>query len=278
MRFQRHRTSLATLGRVGAVLTVFWAVIAMAGPFSQLQVLLPGETAAPGSPDGKAGSPDAQVTGVPFTVLVRACDADWNTVDSVGDVVLLTSTAGSAVLPEPSVLIGGQASFVVELPSVGTSQFTAHDQSDPRTPVGLQDLASPERQAGSAFVASLTAIDGSGTAEANSDAEAGTLTNYPNPFCPDDGATTIEWNVDTPSDESLAVRLRIYTTSGGLVLDQRFTKGDADHWNGDRFTFSWDGTNEDGELVASGGYVLRFEAQGSGSIEHVMRRKIGVVR
>jgi hypothetical protein len=276
VRFQRHRASLATLGRVGAVLTVFWAVIAMAGPFSQLQVLLPGETAAPGSPDGKAGSPDAQVMGVPFTVLVRACDADWNTVDSANDVVRLTSTAGSAVLPAPSVLIGGQASLVVVLPSVGTSQFTAHDQSDPLSPVGLQDLASPERQAGSAFVASVTAIDGNGnvTAETNSDAEAGTLTNYPNPFNPGDGATTtIEWHVDKRS----AVRLRIYSTSGGLVLDRRFTDVDTDVWHGADFAFDWDGTNDDGEPVASGGYVLRFEAQGSGSIEHVLRRKIGVV-
>lgn len=176
MRFQRHRTILATLPRVGAVLTIFWAGLALAGPFSQLQVLLPGETAAPGLPGGKSGSPHAQVTGVPFTVLVRACDADWNTVGSASDVVRLTSTAGSAVLPAPSVLIGGQASFEVLLPSVGTARFTAQDQSDLLIPLGssanltavvlagfrFQDIAPRERQAGSAFVTSLTAIDGSG--------------------------------------------------------------------------------------------------------------------
>ena len=50
MRFQRHLAGLGTLGRLGAVLTVFWAGTALAGPFAQLQVLLPGETAAPASP------------------------------------------------------------------------------------------------------------------------------------------------------------------------------------------------------------------------------------
>jgi len=176
VRFQRHSTSLATLGRVGAVLTVFWAGLALAGPLTQLQVLLPGETAAPGSPGGKTGSPHAQVTGVPFTVVVRACDADWNTVGSASDVVRLTSTAGSAVLPAPSVLIGGQASFEVLLPTAGTSRFTAQDQTNLLIPLGssanltavallgfrFQDIAPHERQAGSAFVTSLTAIDGSG--------------------------------------------------------------------------------------------------------------------
>jgi len=150
--------------------------MAVAGPFAQLQVLLPGEEATPGSPGGKTGAPHAQVTGVPFTVLVRACDADWNTVGSASDVVRLTSTAGSAMLPAPSVLIGGLASFEVVLPAAGTSRFTAQDQTNLLIPLGssanvtavvlagfrFQDIAPHERQAGSAFVTSLTAIDGSG--------------------------------------------------------------------------------------------------------------------
>jgi hypothetical protein len=157
-------------------MTVFWAGVALAGPFAQLQVLLPGEVATPGSPGGKSGSPHAQVTGVPFTVLVRACDADWNTVGSASDVVRLTSTAGLAVLPAPSVLIGGIATFEVVLPAAGTSRFTAQDQTNLLVPLGssanvtavvlagfrFQDIAPHERQAGSAFVTSLTAIDGTG--------------------------------------------------------------------------------------------------------------------
>ena len=166
MRFQRHLSGLGTLLRLGAVLTVFWAGTALAGPFVQLQVLLPGEAAAPGQPGGKTGTPHAQVTGVPFPVVVRACDADWNTVGSASDVVRLTSTAGNAVLPAPSVLIGGQVTFEVQLPLVGSSRFTAQDQSNLLIPLGssanvtavalagfrFQDIAAHERQAGSAFV------------------------------------------------------------------------------------------------------------------------------
>ena len=48
--------------------------------FTKLQVLLPGEVEAAGTPDGKAGSPVAQAAGVPFNGRIRACDETWNTV------------------------------------------------------------------------------------------------------------------------------------------------------------------------------------------------------
>ena len=176
MRFPRFLAHPSTLGRLGAVLTVFWAGVALAGSFVQVQVLLPGETAAPGTVSGKTGTPDAQVTGVPFDVVVRACDSGWYTVGSASDVIRLTSTAGSAVLPAPSVLIGGTATFQVILPSSGTARFTAQDQTNLMIPLGsstnmsavalmgfrFQDAAPHERAAGVPFATSLTAIDASG--------------------------------------------------------------------------------------------------------------------
>jgi hypothetical protein len=110
------------------------------------------------------------------------------------------------------------------------------------------------------------------TAEIDPAAAAGTLTNYPNPFHPGEGPTTIAWKLDAASE----VRLRIYTISGGLVLDRRFEAGGPGGSVGDN-EFEWDGKNGDGIDVASGGYVLRVEAQGSGTTQHVMRRKVGVV-
>src|SRR5262245_5250458 len=59
------------------------ATAAHAGPYSRLQVLVPGETAAPGTPTGKTGSPLAQTVGVPFSITVRATDSNWNLVPSV---------------------------------------------------------------------------------------------------------------------------------------------------------------------------------------------------
>ena len=39
---------------------------------------MPGETAAPGTTNGKTGTPNAQTAGNSFTVTVNAVDANWN--------------------------------------------------------------------------------------------------------------------------------------------------------------------------------------------------------
>ena len=54
------------------------AVTVNAAPFSRLQVLMPGETAAPGTTTGKTGTPNAQTAGASYTVTVNAVDANWN--------------------------------------------------------------------------------------------------------------------------------------------------------------------------------------------------------
>ena len=71
--------------------------------------------------------------------------------------------------------------------------------------------------------------------------------------------------------------MRIYTISGGLVLDRQFAPGETGGLAGLN-EVTWDGRNGDGETVASGGYILFIEAEGSGATMHVMRRKLGVVR
>ena len=58
------------------------AITVNAGAFAKLQVLVPGETAAPGSATGKTGTPTAQTAGTPFNVTVNAVDANWNVVSS----------------------------------------------------------------------------------------------------------------------------------------------------------------------------------------------------
>src|SRR5438876_8342095 len=74
------------------------AVFAVTGSsFSQLQVLLPGETAAPGSANGKTGTPIAQTAGTAFIVSVNAVDANWNLINTVTDTVRLTASDTNAV-------------------------------------------------------------------------------------------------------------------------------------------------------------------------------------
>ena len=104
-----HRFSRAVV--MAALAGTLWAASALAGPYSRLQVLLPGESAAPGTVSGKTGTPRAQTEGVPFTVTVRACDASWNLVSSVTSLIQITSSDGSATLPPDAQLAGGSGSF-----------------------------------------------------------------------------------------------------------------------------------------------------------------------
>ncbi|NNU33776.1 hypothetical protein HK413_05810 [Mucilaginibacter sp. S1162] len=57
-----------------------------AGAFNKMQILLPGESAAPGTTLGKTGTLAARVAGISFNVIVNAVDANWNLVASVTDV------------------------------------------------------------------------------------------------------------------------------------------------------------------------------------------------
>ncbi|MDH5627003.1 MAG: hypothetical protein OEY69_01780, partial [Candidatus Krumholzibacteria bacterium] len=79
---------------------------AAAQSYTNLQVILPGESPAPGTGTGKSGAPVSQTVGVPFTVTVRACDASWNLVTSITNSVSLTSTDASASLPSAFSLAG----------------------------------------------------------------------------------------------------------------------------------------------------------------------------
>ncbi len=99
-------------------------------PFTKLQVLMPGETAAPNTPSGKTGTPDPQTAGLPFNMTVRAVDAVWNVVSS-SDTVNLTSTDGTATLPADAALAGGTLTRTVTFGSSGTFTLTASDVTDP---------------------------------------------------------------------------------------------------------------------------------------------------
>ncbi|MEW6536579.1 MAG: PKD domain-containing protein, partial [Candidatus Auribacterota bacterium] len=83
-------------------------------PASKLQVLLPGETAYPGSGSGKTGQPTVELVGVPFEVKVNLVDAFYNPVQGRSDEVTLLSASGSATIPLFSLTNGSAAVQVVE--------------------------------------------------------------------------------------------------------------------------------------------------------------------
>ena len=151
------------------------AAPAIAGPFTRLQVLLPGETAAPGTSSGKTGSPQAQTAGVPFFVTVRACDASWTLVPSVTHSIQILTSDASASLPAPAQLVGGTGDFLVILNAGGNFTIYAHDQSDVTIPDGpsssvrsivLQSFGfssiSKNQTAGSPIAVTITALDPNG--------------------------------------------------------------------------------------------------------------------
>src|SRR5207247_1395025 len=100
------------------------SITVTAGSFAKLQLLVPGETAAPGtasSGPGKTGSPNAQPAGgAAFTVTVNAVDAAWNVVTSAPtDTVGITSTDLGA-MPGNQALASGTQTFSVTLRTAGS--------------------------------------------------------------------------------------------------------------------------------------------------------------
>lgn len=100
-----------------------------AGPFTKMQLLVPGETAAPGTASGKIGTPSAQNLGTAFSITVNAVDDNWNVVSST-NTVGITSTDGTATLPSNAALVGGTKNFNITLNSNGAFTITATNISD----------------------------------------------------------------------------------------------------------------------------------------------------
>jgi len=96
---------------------------------SQLQVLLPGETNAPDTLTGKAGTPDPQSQWVYFDITVNAVDSAYHIVSSVNDTVTFTSTDTLAAYPPDTALVNGTKTFTGQtlFGSLGTWTVTASD-------------------------------------------------------------------------------------------------------------------------------------------------------
>src|SRR5439155_1423129 len=143
------------------------AITVNVGAFIKLQILLPGETASPGSATGKTGTPTAQTSGTPFSVTVNAVDANWNTLTTVTDTVGMTSSDASATLPANGALSAGTRTVSVTLRTTGSKTVTATDITDGTktastsppitvtpgiaTKLTIQTQPSPTATAGAAF-------------------------------------------------------------------------------------------------------------------------------
>jgi hypothetical protein len=93
------------------------------GALARLQVLLPGETAAPGGTTGRSGTPTAQSAGTATLngITVNSVDANWNPVSGTPNVVITSSDANATIADDN----GGAAGNLTLVGGVGTlSSFT----------------------------------------------------------------------------------------------------------------------------------------------------------
>src|SRR2546426_1572438 len=100
-------------------------------PFPKLPLLMPGETAAPGTASGETGTPNAQTAGTAVTGTANAVDANWYLVNTVTDTAAITAADTNAVLPGNAALSSGTQTFSVTLMTAGTNRsLTATDITD----------------------------------------------------------------------------------------------------------------------------------------------------
>jgi hypothetical protein len=127
-------TISATNVTLGASANISANVNVVVGPFARLQLILPGETAAPGTLTGKIGSPTGLIAGTPFDATVNAVDAGWNVVNSVTHEIRLTTSDANAAMPSNLFMVGGVASFsgasAVTLLTAGNRTITATNVTD----------------------------------------------------------------------------------------------------------------------------------------------------
>jgi hypothetical protein len=99
--------------------------------YTKLQVLLPGETAAPGTPTGKTGTPIPQPVGASFTITINAVDTDGYLMSNVtGE---LSFTSSDPIFGGPAfaaILAGGTATADVSFSTAGSQTITATSVAD----------------------------------------------------------------------------------------------------------------------------------------------------
>jgi len=97
--------------------------------FSQLQVILPGETNAPNTITGKTGTPDPVSIGGGGleTFTVNAVDSSFHVIPGVFDTVHIDTTDGSAATPVDAALNNGTGTYQVVFMSTGSFTITASD-------------------------------------------------------------------------------------------------------------------------------------------------------
>jgi hypothetical protein len=102
--------------------------------------------------------------------------------------------------------------------------------------------------------------------------------NYPNPFGGESDVTHIDYYLEEDAD----VTLKVFDLFGNLVWSKNISSGSQGGVGRDKSahpnSIVWDGTNDKGQKVGSGGYILIAKAVANGREIMNKHRKIAVVR
>jgi hypothetical protein len=112
----------------------------LAGPYSRVLVLAPGEVIAPGTEEGRSGTATDQSITYAFTLTVYGTDNWWNPVTGVFDVVRITCSDPMAVLPPDTPLVDGMASLSIRLSTGGYQQITVENVTQPFMPTSTTQV------------------------------------------------------------------------------------------------------------------------------------------
>jgi hypothetical protein len=97
--------------------------------------------------------------------------------------------------------------------------------------------------------------------------------NYPNPFDPETGPTTLQYVLILPA----SIRIRIFDLTGTEVTSLRYDAG-ADGGAAGTNRVSWDGCDSRGNVVGNGGYLCLLEARFADGTTVEKHRKVAVLR
>src|SRR5262249_36162516 len=97
------------------------------GAVARLLILLPGETAAPGTATGKTGTPTTQTAGVTIAkgIKVNAVDASWNLVTTATTNVAITSSDANASISNDNGTNAGNMTLVAGTATLSNFTFRA---------------------------------------------------------------------------------------------------------------------------------------------------------
>ena len=170
-------------------------------------MLMPGETASPGTASGKTGTPTAQVAGTARDGHREWRDANWNLVTAASGTsftIHITSSDVNATLPADANLASGTRTFSVTFKTAGSLTVTASDVDDgTKTP----NTGSATTVNAGAFAKLQLLVPGETTSPGSATGKTGTPTarTAGTPFNVTVNAVDANWNVVSTVTDTAAI-------------------------------------------------------------------------